>query len=307
MAGSIIALFLHDRLNDYQARLQTDCEQAARRHDLRLVIHSADKNAESQMRQIRSILSMPESKRPRAIVVSPVSEIAMMPLIYDAAQLGVGWVFLTRWNDAVHAMRRQYPKVPIFAVTANHVEIGRIQGKFARALLDPGDELIYIQGPLATSSSRRRREGFVKELADTRDLRLSEFNSDWSQLGGEAVMKSWLSTFSLQKVPRFVVVAQNDNMAIGARTAVFDNRSRANDALLADLRVVGCDGSPTFGQRMVQSGQLRATIIIPPVAGRAVDELVSSWRTGHQPSAEITMPVQPFPEAEQLQQTRRRA
>lgn len=289
-----------DRQNDYQALLESDCEKAARRHDLKLSTWSAEKNVDLQIRQIRAQLAEPDANRPRAFIVCPVSEMALLPLIHDAAKLGIAWVFLSRWTDSVHDFRRQYPKVPIFAVLPDQQEIGRLQGQQLRMLLRAGDELVCIQGPIGTYSTRLRRTGLENELADKRDLRWSHFNGDWSEDGGASAMKTWLSTFAIGKVPEFVIAAQNDSMASGARDAFLKWSIANNQPTRPDLTVIGCDGSPGYGQRLVAGGELRATVVVPPVAGRAVDEIVAAFRSGLPASAEIKVSVTSYPDLSTL-------
>ena len=296
MSGLRIALFLYDRLNDYQSLNQADGEQAARRCDAHLSVFSAENSAETQIRQIRAALSEPEVTRPRALLICPVSEMALMPLAHNAARSGIAWVLLSRWSDAIPDFRRQYPQVPIFAVLPDQLEIGRIQGQQLRALLQAGDELVYIQGPIATYSTRCRRVGLERELASVRNVRLSPVHGDWSEQSGESAMKVWLSAFTTRKLPRFVIAAQNDSMAEGARRAVMDWSAAGGQIPQGDLRVVGCDGSPSFGQRLVASGRLRATIVVPPVAGRAVEEVVTAFRLGRQPAAETMVIARSHPD-----------
>ena len=66
-------------------------------------------------------------------------------------------------------------------------------------------------------------------------------------------------------------------------------------ALVKRVPVTGCDGSPSFGQRLVMTGELAATVVIPPVAGRAVDEIVSMLDKGRPPHAEIVIEVSSYP------------
>jgi len=219
-----------------------------------------------------------------------------MPLVHDAAKLGIAWVFLSRWNEAVHDLRRQYSSVPIFAVLPDQLDIGRIQGQQLRLLVRPGDELVCIQGPIGTYSTRLRRTGLETELASKQDVNWSHFNGDWSQAGGESAMKTWLSTFPAYKIPQFVIAAQNDSMAVGAREAFATWAAASGQPLRPDLIALGCDGSPGFGQRLVTSGELRATVIVPPVSGRAVDEIVSAFRSGRRPEAEIQVAVRSHPD-----------
>jgi ribose transport system substrate-binding protein len=307
MASFSVALFLVDRLNNYQALIQSDCERVARRHDLQLTVYGAERNVDLQVSQIRSVLAEKEASRPRAVLVCPVSEVALMPLIHDAARLGIAWAFLSRWNDGIHDLRRQYPKVPIFAVVPDHLEIGHIQGQQLRILLNPGDEVVCIHGPIGTYSTRRRWAGLEQELAQKRDTRVSCVNGDWSERGGESAMQSWLTTFTKRKLPPFVIAAQNDNMAVGARGALADWEAAAGQAPRPELKVIGCDGSPGYGQRLVTSQQLTATVIVPPVASLALDEIVTAFRHGRLPAAETTVPVRSHPDLDGLAHDRRRS
>lgn len=306
MSGLRIALFLQDGQNDYQALMKTDFEQTARRLDVSANVASSDKNAETQVRQIRSALLEPAHLRARAFVVSPVSEIALMPLIHEAAKLGIGWVFLSRWNDAIYDFRRQYTKVPIFAVLPDQCEVGRIQGQQLRAIAEPESEVVLIQGPIATYSTRRRRAGLEQEAAERHDLRWSYLNGDWSIEGGQAAMDSWLSTFSGNALPKFVIVGQNDSMAIGARRAVLSWALAKKGRMVSSaFHALGCDGSPRFGARLVTTGELSATVVIPSVAGRALEEVVQALRLGRQPTAETMVAVSSLPDIASLSNAKR--
>ena len=68
-----------------------------------------------------------------------------------------------------------------------------------------------------------------------------------------------------------VVVAQNDNMARGARRALEKLRPE-----WARLPFVGCDGLPQGGRREVDEGRLAATVVMPSCAGPAV-ALAARW------------------------------
>ena len=113
-------------------------------------------------------------------------------------------------------------------------------------------------------------------------------------------MASWLSTFTTGVVPEFVLAAQNDSMAMGARQAVLDLRHSGKRVVLRPLRVLGCDGAPRYGQRLVNEGQLQATVVIPPIAGRAIEEVVTAFRTLRQPAAEIAISVRSHPDLSTL-------
>ena len=50
----------------------------------------------------------------------------------------------------------------MFAVSADHEEIGRIQGRQFAALLPRGGSVLYIKGPSRSSSARKRTAGMIE-------------------------------------------------------------------------------------------------------------------------------------------------
>ena len=295
-----VALFLHDLQNDYQQILRTDCERAAQRNQMELVVRSADRDADVQLRQIRRVLAEPGGTRPHALVVSCVWELPLLNLAREAAALGIAWVFLTRWNDAIHDLRRGNPKVPIFAVLGDQLEIGRIQGRQLRMLIEPQAEVVYLRGPSGTYSARCREQGFDQEIAGHCANRRVNLNGDWSQSGGYSAAKRWLSTLPRRKLPDVVVVSQNDNMAAGVREALVEWCGHD-----PEVDMLGCDGSPGLGQMLVRTGRLRGTVVVPSVSGRALDELALAFRLGQMPPAEIKLPVRSYPDLYELRRSPR--
>ena len=258
-------------------------------------VFSAEDDADQQVRQIRETVETRQIARPIAVLVSPVRESVLLTIAHEALRAGVGWVLLNRWSDTLLELRGEFPHLPIFAVNPDQSEVGRIQGRQFRTLLPQGGELLYIQGPLGTSSAHRRFASMQEEIAVT-PIRVVTFNSDWSTEGGAEATNEWLRIFRGRSLPVCVVGAQNDEMAVGARTALLNETSDQQRALARRIPVTGCDGSPSYGQRLVKAGDLAATVVIPPVAGRAVDEIVSMLDQGRSPRAEIVIEVSSHPD-----------
>jgi len=297
MPGNWLALFILDFVNNYQLLLRDDAQKAARRFNHTVSVYAADRNADTQVRQIQAVLNEPQNRRPSAILVSPVRESSLVGVLGDAVGKGIPWIFLNRWCEVIDSVRREHPHVPVFSVSADQSEIGRTQGKILNQILNPGDELVYIQGPHGTSSVNRRHSAMQQELAGLLGVRWSNYNSDWSAQGGHTVMTGWLQTFTSGKLPNFVACAQNDDMALGARQAIIDCK---NAASARSPRIVGCDGLPSFGQRLVTEGQFVATVFVPPVSGRAIEELFAALRGGPPAPAEISIGVECYPRLESL-------
>ncbi len=295
-----IAFCLHDTTSNYQRLLWDDARKVAPRHNHSVTAYFADRNADKQVEQIRSILDLPANRKPTAIMVNAVRENMLLGVAKEAVSKGIAWVYLCRWTDTIEDLRRKFPRVPVFSVSPNQRNVGEIQGMQLRSLLRPQDELVYIQGPSGTSTSQRRLSAARQVLSDRSDLKWTIFNSDWSHEGGYDTMKGWLEIFTRGQLPSFLVAAQNDDMAVGARKALFDWASSGRAIDSDNLRFVGCDGSPAFGQRLVTEGQLTATVAIPSVSGPAMDELFSALAVGRQPPAEVSLDATSFPSIEHL-------
>ncbi|HEU4577130.1 MAG TPA: sugar ABC transporter substrate-binding protein [Polyangiaceae bacterium] len=296
MAPPRVGLFLHDGENDYQQLMLQDAEQAARRHSLQLDVHVAGKDVDRQINQLKVAISAQSSARPELILVSPVREQLLLTLLRSAARAGIHWAFLTRWLDDIPALRREFPEVDIYSVSADQKEIGRLQGRQLDILRGPEDELIYLSGPAGTSSARQRAEGIQPELERARG-KCQTFYGDWSQESGRAAARRWLAGFPKSQRPSFVIIGQNDNMAVGAREAVAASLDSSRGA---KLRVIGCDGSFSFGQRLVSQGKLSATVVVPPVSGRAVDAFAQRLAGRGRPNAVETVAVASHPSLEAL-------
>jgi ribose transport system substrate-binding protein len=293
-----IALFLMNN-GDYQELLWDDCVRAAHRHGYPVRAFWADNDSHKQLRQIQSCLSEAEDQRPTVLLVSAVREIALISTARAAATLGIGWVLLLRYNDYVGALRSEFPSVPLFSVTADQREIGRIQGRQFKALLPGGGELVYVRGPLGTSSAINRFAG-VQEILQGSAIELVTLNADWTAEGGARAVSEWMRGREGIDVTRFVAAAQNDAMAMGARKALEELAKQRDGLAGATIRVCGCDGSPQFGRRLVTEGKLTSTVVMPPVSGRAVDEVASMLAAGPRPPAQVVLEPASFPDLQVL-------
>jgi ABC-type sugar transport system substrate-binding protein len=290
-----IALFLRAIGNEYQELVREDCRTAAVRHGLVVREMDAANDAARQIQQIQDCLSEPASLRPRAILVSPVEESGLRPLARDAARLGIGWVSLNRACDYLAPLRREFPAVPLFSVHPDQDQVGRIQAYQLRVLLPAGGRVAHIQGPLGTTSARQRAAALRSALVGT-EIELASLSSDWSVDGGRLAAKSWLETEGRVTAEKRAVAAQNDSMAYRARLALIEAALSPSSSSLSKIPVLGCDGAPAYGHRLVLERSLAATVIIPSPASRAIDELVAVLAGWRPPASDICLAVSPFPE-----------
>jgi ABC-type sugar transport system substrate-binding protein len=284
---------------EYQDLLRQDCLDSARRHGYELRVLSADNDSNKQALQIQNCLDATKNRRPAAFLVSPVREAALVTVAHAAARAGVGFVVLLRSSATIADLRAEFADVPLFCVLCDQWEVGRIQGRCFRALLPHGGEIVYIRGPLGTSSAVRRFEG-VQEVIAGSPVQLFTATTDWMFEGGQMAMQQWLEILENRSLPKLAVGAQNDAMAMGARAALEQLARLRTDIEVEKIPFVGCDGSPGYGRRLVADGKLAATVVMPPVGGIAIGEL-AAWGSGRpRPPAEIVVRPTSFPEPEAL-------
>lgn len=126
----------------------------------------------------------------------------------------------------------------------------------------------------------------MEEAIDGSKINVRLLTGEWTEASGERAMLSWLRlSSSVGETPR-LVAAQNDAMAIGARKAIAERRPE-----WLHLPFTGCDGLPEGGQRLVNEGQLAATVIVQSNAGPAIDLIATQMNgRGHAPARLVLQP-----------------
>jgi ABC-type sugar transport system substrate-binding protein len=131
-----------------------------------------------------------------------------------AINAGLGWAVLNR--DASYiAELRQASKVPIFGVSSDQVEVGRIAGRQCAPLLPRGGAILYIEGPSQSVVSRERALGLQE--TKPQNIHVTVLKGQWAEESARRSVNSWLKLSTTQKTAIDLIVSQNDAMAIGAR------------------------------------------------------------------------------------------
>ncbi len=295
MSRPAVGLFLLNLDNDYQQRLRDDAGAAAARFGMDLRVIAARNNADKQVAQIAEAIAPGASPPLTAVLVNPVHDDVLGQTAQAAVSAGIAWGLLNREADYLEAVARQRPDVPVFCVTPDQVDIGRIQGRQVQVALPDGGSILCVTGPARTSSARRRLEGLHEQLNDG-TVKVIILEADWTSEGARMAFASWWQTGRNGEGLPDLFAAQNDEMALGVRQAVRDAASLANDESLLATPIIGCDGSPAFGQRWVREGRLWATVEMPSAAGPAMEWLARHRDRGEAPPLHITLPVTSFPD-----------
>jgi ABC-type sugar transport system substrate-binding protein len=259
--------------NDYQLEQAHAAEEAARKLGVDAQIIYADNDAITQSTQLLRAIQDSGSDRPDAIAFEPVGGTALPQVARAAVTAGIGWAVLNREATYVPELRK-LSKAPVFAITSDHVEIGRIQGRQFKALLPQGGSVLYVQGPSENSAAKERTAGMMETKPD--NIHITLLRGQWTEESSQRAVRSWLKLTTSQKAAVDVIAAQDDAMAIGARNAFQEIESEVERDRWLRLPFTGCDGLPKTGQAWVKSGTLAATIFVPPNAGQAVEMLVAA-------------------------------
>jgi ABC-type sugar transport system substrate-binding protein len=257
----------------------------------------AENDAILQSQQLLRIIQSNTESHPDAIIFEPVGGTAMPQVAKAAATAGIGWVVLNREVEYVADLRRSY-KIPIFCISSDHEEIGRIQGKQLAALLSNGGSVFLLQGPSESLAAKQRTTGMYETKPVGIQVKLMKGN--WTEISGYKAISSWLKLSTSHQTPVDVIAAQDDSMALGARKAfqeIGDTGSR--DRWLA-MPFLGIDGVSKTGQAWVNRGLLAATIIVPANTGKAIEMLAHAMQTGTLPPEKTLTVPKSYPAIEDL-------
>jgi ribose transport system substrate-binding protein len=234
---------------------------------------------------------------PDGIIFHPVSGTALPVVARAAVAVGIAWVVLNREVDYIAVLRKSYC-LPIFCITSDHKELGRIQGRQCAALLPKGGSVLYIQGPSDSLATKNRIAGLYEVKPGS--IQIRTLTGNWTEASAYKAVTSWLKLPTSLQLQIDLIAAQNDAMAMGARKAFQDMPSKDNRDRWLSLPYVGIDGLPKTGQAWVRNGLLAATVISPANAAQAMQMLLHALQTGNMPpECTFTVP-RSFPDLEQL-------
>jgi len=290
-----IVVSLPEGDNEYQRLQASDAQATAARLGLGIEVLYAENNAVLQIQQLFKAIHAPDP--PRAVVVEPVAVEGMERVAHKAASIGIGTAILNCTVDYLERLRAEFPSLPIFAVGSDQTEIGRLQGRQIQALLPSGGNVLYIQGPPSTPVVAERLRGTERSLEGS-PIRIVVIDARWSEDSAEKAVRGWLRLKTSESVRIDLVAGQDDSIARGARRAFEDSGEMAGPS--SDVPFLGIDGVPSVGQKLVASGQLAATIVMPSNTGPALESLARWLRSGTLPPLSVRIPVASFPSEAEL-------
>lgn len=203
----------------------------------------AEDNIEQQKADIQRLID----KKVDILIISPLTENDLVPVIAQAYDSGIPVVLFDRTIKS--------NKYTAF-IGGDNRGVGEIIGNFASNRLPHGGNVVEIMGNMHTSPARLRHQGIVEALRSRSDIHmLASVDVGWVAPRAREVMDSLMHIYDNIDV----VVAHTDFMASAAK-AVADSINPANN-----IKYIGADGfgSPGLGIYAVENGTIDATAVYP--------------------------------------------
>jgi inositol transport system substrate-binding protein len=214
------------------------------------------------------------SRGVKGIIISPNEVDAMAPALNEAIDAGVPVVTVDRRVPSVKGI--------LGHVGADNVAGGEAQGNLIVKLFPDGATIINLQGQSGASPAIDRNKGLHNVLDPLKDKYkiVFEQTAGFQRALGLSVTEAALSSLA---APPKVIVAANDDMALGALEAV---KSRS----LSGIAIIGFDALPEALAK-VRDGELTATIEQFPgkQSATGVKILMDFIKNGTKPAEQITL------------------
>ncbi|HSJ57280.1 MAG TPA: substrate-binding domain-containing protein, partial [Anaerolineae bacterium] len=237
--------------------------EAARRHNVTLLVEYAGDDDALQSSQIRSLVARGAS----ALLVNPVSD-AVVQEIENAARAGIP-VFTIDRSAATNAI--------VSHVASDNLAGGSMAGEYLAEVLDRRGKVVEITGTPGSSAARDRGAGFHQALAAYLDIEvIAQETGNFRRSDGKEAFARLLA----EHPDIDGVFAHNDDMVLGAIEAARE-AGRAND-----ISFVGFDAIEEAIVAL-EEGRLRATVAQRPAEmGRIGVETAFAYLQGeHVPTS----------------------
>jgi ribose transport system substrate-binding protein len=283
--------------NSYQREQAKSATETAARLGAEVQILYANNDAVIQSQQVLDIIQSRSATPPDAILFEPLTTTGLVRAAEAAVAAGIGWVVLNSDVDYIDRLRKT-SKAPVFSVTRDHTEIGRIQGRQFAVLLPEGGTVLYVQGPANNSAALQRTIGM--ESTKPANIQIKALRSNWEEAGACHAVGAWLRLSTNRATSIGVVGCQYDGIAKGARKAFEELPDKTERQQWLRLPFTGVDGLPAEGRAWVDQGILAATVISLTTTEVALQMLVKALTSGSQPPVRTLIDLASYPPLEKL-------
>ena len=255
--------FSGDYLSDFMSYVVDGVETACADNGVQITVKDAEFDSAQQLQQVENFINAGVD----AVIIKPVDSSACAPIKQACEEAGVPFITV---NQSSLDGQDVY-------VGSDHKYSGQLQGEYLVDALPDGGNVAILMGDLTLEATTDRTEG-AKEVLDKAGnfTIVSEQEAGWMRDEAMQKMENWLNS----GLEIDAVIANNDEMAIGAANVLVENG-------ITDVLVCGIDASEaalnlmkegkmsmTVFQNGYQQGYQGVEAALKLIAGESVEEYV---------------------------------
>jgi ABC-type sugar transport system substrate-binding protein len=280
--------------NNYLREQEAVAKTSAQRLGIDLQVINAKSDAITQSQQVLEVVQA-HSGRPDGVIVEPVNNQGLPRVAEAAVAAGIGWVVSNARVDYMEPLRK-IAKAPVFAVSQDHTEIGRLQGRQFLAILPRGGSVLYLRGPATNFLAAQRSDGLESVLGA--NVQMKSLKIQWTAESAYHSVTAWLRLSTVRAVDTHLIAAQNTDFILAAREAL-ENASGPDSRRWLSLPYCGV-GVLSQVKPLLDAGTLNAAIITSLTMDTALEMLVRHIQSRSQPPAQTFVKASSQPTLEEL-------
>ena len=268
----------------------------ADRLGVELQVVDAEMDPVNQGQQLLKFVQAPAAERPHGILLEPVSAAGLPRVAEAAVAAGIGWLVSNAQVDYLATLRKN-AKAPVFQVSQDHVEVGRIRGRQMGAILPEGGTVLYLRGPSMSSIATRPIRGPGQRQTQKRG---GEKREGVRLDGGKCLHRSFfrLNLSTVKPEGTRVIASQNADFIFGARKA-FETTTDAEKKKWLALPCAGV-GIPKQIKPLVDQGTFARPVLTSLTMDIALEMLVRAMKERSQPPEKTFVEAHSYPSLEEL-------
>lgn len=233
--GICIADF-NDKFKSYMIKEMKDYAKTLNNVEIEYVDAKMDSN--TQLSQVKNFIAQGVD----VLVVNPVDRDSTQPITDAAKDAGVP---IVSFNNNF-----ENPNDVVCAIDSDLKQSGILEAEYLAKKVNYKGNIAIIMGTMGQEGQRLRTEAFYEVIAKYPNMKIvAEQTAQWNRARGMALMESWLE--SGKDID--VVACENDEMAIGALTAI------EKAGKLGKIIIGGIDATPD-ALGYLKSGKLDVTV-----------------------------------------------
>ena len=241
----VIALVMKSLANEFFVNMASGAERhQAERVNYELIINGI--RNESDLSQQVALVDQMISRGVDAIVIAPADSQALVPALARASAAGI--VVINIDNRLEPEVLEEYDLSIPFIGPSNRAG-AKMVGDFALQSVATGSKVAILEGITSAVNSIERRTGFEEAITDAGMDLVTVQSAEWDQTKAAQVMAGILSQYP----DLDVILAANDNMALGAASAVSMARREK------EIVIAGFDNISAI-HPLIEAGTVTATV-----------------------------------------------